>query len=142
MALSAQVIVASAGIIVSFFDNNFTALIIFTVLTALIGMLAMGFEQFGIYKIELDLYIALNGEEMTNKFDIIKNKKYEQFEMPSESDLRSRLLPSEYDVLIRGKTEPAFDNVLNHHYEPGIYVDKISYEPLFVSTTKFDSGSG
>jgi peptide methionine sulfoxide reductase msrA/msrB len=39
-------------------------------------------------------------------------------------------------------TEPPFKNEYNKNYEPGIYVDIVSGEPLFLSTDKFDSGTG
>ena len=39
-------------------------------------------------------------------------------------------------------TERAFTGEYNDHYEPGIYVDVVSGEPLFASTDKFESHCG
>jgi len=45
-------------------------------------------------------------------------------------------------VALHDGTEPPFRNEYWDHKEPGIYVDRISGEPLFSSTDKFDSGTG
>ena len=45
-------------------------------------------------------------------------------------------------VALHDGTEPPFQNEYWDHKEPGIYVDRISGEPLFSSTDKFDSGTG
>jgi peptide-methionine (R)-S-oxide reductase len=39
-------------------------------------------------------------------------------------------------------TEPPFNNEFWDHHEAGLYVDVVSGEPLFASTTKYDSGCG
>jgi peptide-methionine (R)-S-oxide reductase len=54
----------------------------------------------------------------------------------------SRLSERQYQVTQERGTEPAFDNEFWDHHEAGIYVDVVSGEPLFASTTKFDSGCG
>ena len=56
------------------------------------------------------------------------------------SDLRGRLTPMQYAVTRHGATEPPFRNEYWDNFEPGIYVDIISGEPLFVSSDKFESG--
>jgi peptide-methionine (R)-S-oxide reductase len=48
----------------------------------------------------------------------------------------------QYAVTQEGATEPAFDNEFWNKDEAGIYVDVVSGEPLFASTSKFDSGCG
>lgn len=45
-------------------------------------------------------------------------------------------------VMKHNGTEPAFDNEYWDHKEPGIYIDAITKEALFLSTDKFDSGTG
>lgn len=45
-------------------------------------------------------------------------------------------------VALHDGTEPPFQNEYWDNHEPGIYVDRISGEPLFSSTDKFDSGTG
>ena len=54
----------------------------------------------------------------------------------------SRLNPRQYQVTQERGTEPAFRNEFWDHKEAGIYVDVVSGEPLFASTSKFDSGCG
>lgn len=45
-------------------------------------------------------------------------------------------------VTQEGGTEPPFTGIYDDHHEPGIYVDIVSGEPLFISTDKYDSGCG
>ncbi|MFC3800626.1 peptide-methionine (S)-S-oxide reductase MsrA [Cohnella sp. GCM10012308] len=59
-----------------------------------------------------------------------------------EASLRRRLSPLQYEVTQHGDTEPAYDNEYWNFYEPGIYVDIVSGDPLFGSDDKFDSGTG
>ncbi len=44
--------------------------------------------------------------------------------------------------VIKGGTEPAFNNAYWDNHREGIYVDAVSGEPLFSSTDKYDSGTG
>jgi peptide-methionine (R)-S-oxide reductase len=53
-----------------------------------------------------------------------------------------KLTPTQYQVTQENGTERPFTGEYNDNKEPGIYVDVVSGEPLFVSTDKFDSGSG
>lgn len=52
------------------------------------------------------------------------------------------LKPNQYEVTQNSGTEPPFQNEFWSHKGDGIYVDVVSGEPLFASTTKFDSGTG
>jgi len=61
---------------------------------------------------------------------------------PSDTDLKARLTPDQYQVTQCSATEPPFRNEFWDHHEAGIYVDVVSGEPLFASTDKFDSGTG
>jgi len=54
----------------------------------------------------------------------------------------ARLTPEQYRVTQQNGTERPFANEFDHHFEPGLYVDIVSGEPLFVSSDKFDSGCG
>lgn len=54
----------------------------------------------------------------------------------------SHLTDKEKYITLHDGTEPPFQNEYWDNKEPGIYVDKISGEPLFSSTDKFDSGTG
>jgi methionine-R-sulfoxide reductase len=60
---------------------------------------------------------------------------------PTE-ELRKKLNPNEYAVLVKAATEPPFANVYWDNHKDGIYVDRIDGSPLFASSTKFDSGTG
>jgi len=52
------------------------------------------------------------------------------------------LTPLQYAVTRQSATEPPFRNEYFNEFRPGIYVDIISGEPLFLSTDKFESGCG
>lgn len=52
------------------------------------------------------------------------------------------LNPTQYDVTQHEATETPFGNEYDHCFEPGIYVDVVSGQPLFVSSDKYDSGCG
>lgn len=52
------------------------------------------------------------------------------------------LSPEEFAITQKSATEAPFSNLYDHHFQEGIYVDKITGEPLFSSTDKFDSGCG
>ncbi len=61
---------------------------------------------------------------------------------PSEEELRSQLTAEQYRVTQEDGTESAFSNEYHDLYEPGIYVDIATGEPLFSSKDKFDSKTG
>lgn len=64
-------------------------------------------------------------------------------EMTKEmNDLRTRLTPEQYRVTQENGTERPFSGQYDKHFEPGIYVDVVSGEPLFSSLDKYDSGCG
>ena len=65
-----------------------------------------------------------------------------KFSKPGEEELRKKLTPIQYKVTQEEGTEPPFQNEFWNNKKPGIYVDVISGEPLFISTDKFDSGTG
>jgi peptide methionine sulfoxide reductase msrA/msrB len=66
----------------------------------------------------------------------------QKYARPSEEELRKKLTPLQYQVTQKEGTEPAFRNEYWDNKKPGIYVDIISGEPLFISTDKYDSGTG
>ncbi|MFT8593852.1 MAG: peptide-methionine (R)-S-oxide reductase MsrB [Bifidobacterium sp.] len=53
-----------------------------------------------------------------------------------------KLSREQYEVTQNAGTERPFDNEYDENYRPGIYVDVVSGEPLFLSNDKFDSGCG
>lgn len=64
------------------------------------------------------------------------------YKKPSDTDIRKKLTPLQYEVTQEKGTEPAFRNEYWDNKEPGIYVDIVSGEPLFLSTDKYDSKTG
>ncbi|MGB9686660.1 MAG: peptide-methionine (R)-S-oxide reductase MsrB [Rectinema subterraneum] len=60
---------------------------------------------------------------------------------PTE-ELKAKLSPEEYSILVEAATEPPFDNAFWDNHRAGIYIDKIDGTPLFASTAKFESGTG
>lgn len=61
---------------------------------------------------------------------------------PSKMELRERLTDLQWNVTQNGHTEPPFNNEYVDEFSPGIYVDIVNGEPLFLSSDKFDSGCG
>lgn len=59
-----------------------------------------------------------------------------------DPEVIGELTPRQYAVTQESATEPAFDNEFWDKKEAGIYVDVVSGEPLFASTSKFDSNCG
>ncbi len=66
--------------------------------------------------------------------------KYMKFTKSPEAI--ARLSPEQYRITQRAGTEPAFTGEYDKHFEPGIYVDVVSGEPLFSSSAKYNSGCG
>lgn len=54
----------------------------------------------------------------------------------------SKLTPEQFRVTQEDGTERAFRNAFWDNKRPGLYVDVVSGEPLFLSSDKFDSHSG
>lgn len=61
---------------------------------------------------------------------------------PADEELRERLTREQYAVTQFGDTELAFSGEYDHFFEPGLYVDVATGEPLFLSGDKYDSGCG
>ena len=61
---------------------------------------------------------------------------------PGKKELEQKLIPEQYRVTQQCGTETPFANEYWNHKKDGIYVDVVSGEPLFLSSDKFDSGSG
>ncbi|RYG90586.1 peptide-methionine (R)-S-oxide reductase [Loktanella sp. IMCC34160] len=57
-------------------------------------------------------------------------------------DAIARLTPEQYRVTQENGTERPFTGEYDHHFEPGLYVDIVSGEPLFASSMKYNSGCG
>ena len=57
-------------------------------------------------------------------------------------DAIARLTPEQFRVTQQNGTERPFTGEYDDHFEPGLYVDIVSGEPLFASSAKFASGCG
>jgi peptide-methionine (R)-S-oxide reductase len=64
------------------------------------------------------------------------------YQKPDDTELRKKLTPLQYDVTQKKATEPAFKNAYWNNEAQGIYVDVVTGEPLFISTDKYNSGTG
>ncbi|MDR1431485.1 MAG: peptide-methionine (R)-S-oxide reductase MsrB [Propionibacteriaceae bacterium] len=56
--------------------------------------------------------------------------------------LQAKLTPLQEAVVREGATEPPFTGEYDSHFEPGIYVDVATGQPLFAASDKYDSGCG
>lgn len=65
-----------------------------------------------------------------------------EFPVPDKGTLKKKLTPMQYKITQENGTEAPFDNTYWNNKEAGIYVDVVSGEPLFLSSDKFDSGTG
>ena len=69
-------------------------------------------------------------------------KVTDTFKKPSETDLKKKLTPLQFQVTQHDATERPFQNEFWDNHEDGIYVDVVSGEALFSSRDKFESGTG
>ncbi len=60
----------------------------------------------------------------------------------TDAEWQEQLTPQEFDVTRKGGTERAFSNPLNSEKQVGEYSCVCCGEPLFSSSSKFDSGTG
>ncbi|MEA4890318.1 MAG: peptide-methionine (R)-S-oxide reductase MsrB [Clostridiaceae bacterium] len=65
-----------------------------------------------------------------------------RFPKPDDEALRHILTPGQYQVTQRNITERPFTGAYWDLAEPGLYVDVVTGEPLFLSSDKFESGCG
>lgn len=75
----------------------------------------------------------------------ISNKQsymWTNYQKPDKETLKEQLDELTYEVTQEEGTEKADSSPLDKNYEPGIYVDVLSGEPLYSSKDKFDSGTG
>ena len=55
---------------------------------------------------------------------------------------KKKLTPQEFAVCRLGETETPFSGKYDKHFEPGSYYCAVCGQKLFLSETKYDSGSG
>lgn len=97
----------------------------------------------------IDLSLADDKLQSTNKTvklaaantvaEALNPKRYANFDKDA---LKNTLTKAQYDITQKAGTERAFSHEYDHLFAPGIYVDVVSGEPLFLSTHKYDSGCG
>jgi len=66
----------------------------------------------------------------------------EQWSQLTEEQWKERLTDEEYDVLREEGTERPFSGEFDGHHADGTYVCAACGQPLYRSSTKFDSGTG
>lgn len=79
---------------------------------------------------------AADKNTSSNKFDP------SNFQKPDVTNLKQRLTAEEFHVTQNNGTERAFTHEYDDLFEPGLYVDIVSGEPLFSSKDKYQSGCG
>ena len=68
--------------------------------------------------------------------------KRQAYHKPDDAELRRSLTQQQYDVTQGSGTERAFTGEYHGNKRSGLYVDVVTGEPLFLSTDKYDSGTG
>ena len=81
-------------------------------------------------------------ESTTNTANDTSSNTMQNFQKPSNDELKKKLDPMQFNVTQQCGTEPRFNNAYWDNHKPGIYVDVVSGKPLFSSLDKFDSGTG
>ncbi len=76
--------------------------------------------------------------DVLNEININPNR----YTSPTPTEIKSLLTNEQYNITMNNATEPAFENEYWDFYEPGIYVDIVTGEPLFSSNTKYDADCG
>ncbi len=66
-------------------------------------------------------------------------RRYRDF---NKGTLQNTLTKAQYNITQEAGTERAFSHEYDDLFAPGIYVDVVSGEPLFLSTDKYQSGCG
>ncbi len=72
----------------------------------------------------------------------LANNFWMNYIKPTKEELQQTLEPIAYKVTQEDGTERAGTSPLDKNWEPGIYVDILSGEPLYSSKDKYDSGTG
>ena len=85
---------------------------------------------------------AGRADRSASRARLATKKKPMKYDKPSDTELKRRLSPLEYEVTQRAATEPPFRNRYWDNHDEGLYVDVVTGEPLFSSRDKFDSGTG
>jgi len=68
--------------------------------------------------------------------------KDNNYNKPSDKEIKEKLDKEQYEITQKGHTEWPFSHDYNDLEEQGIYVDIVTGEPLFSSQNKYDAGCG
>lgn len=80
--------------------------------------------------------------DLSNVPNTVPEIRAEDFPKPSKEEIREKLTDLQFNITQSCSTEYAFKNEYWDNHAVGLYVDVVTGEPLFLSTDKFDSGSG
>lgn len=70
-------------------------------------------------------------------------KSYKDFPVKyTDAEWKEKLTPAQYFILRDRGTERAFSGKYDHFYTKGTYYSAASLQPVFSSSTKFNSGTG
>ena len=83
-----------------------------------------------------------NKPDMDNTAVELAKKFTVPYERPADAEVQKALSRLQYRVARKNGTERAFSEGFWDNKREGVYVDVISGEPLFSSTSKFKSGTG
>ncbi|WP_350558502.1 bifunctional peptide-methionine (S)-S-oxide reductase MsrA/peptide-methionine (R)-S-oxide reductase MsrB [Psychrobacter sp. CAL346-MNA-CIBAN-0220] len=76
---------------------------------------------------------------VTTVAETLAAKRYAGFD---KNALKDTLTKAQYNITQDAGTERAFSHEYDDLFAPGVYVDVVSGEPLFLSTDKYNSGCG
>ncbi|PKO10441.1 MAG: peptide methionine sulfoxide reductase [Chloroflexi bacterium HGW-Chloroflexi-2] len=85
-------------------------------------------------------YCHISSDEVNTISEMVVDP--DNYQRPSEDQIRENLSDLQYKVTQNAGTESAFNNEYWDNHERGLYVDVVTGEPLFSSSDKFDSGTG
>lgn len=85
---------------------------------------------------------VINNQTITKNMITSAPQPWKNFTQELKISKLKTLTPEQFDVTQRAGTERPFSNLYDTNKEKGIYVDIVSGEPLFLSSDKYDSGTG
>jgi methionine-R-sulfoxide reductase len=86
--------------------------------------------------------INIMKNDTTKNTNTSTSTMWKHFTQAQKEERLKTLTPLQFNVTQREGTERAFSNEYYNNEEKGIYVDIVSGEPLFLSSDKYNSGTG